>query len=147
MMSTQLPPCPTEVGFTFSKEVSWSSEELIFGAKLLGDENPIHSDLAFAQSTVYEDLIACGPFVSGIHACMLPSYFSKFGGVVGIESTVRYEAPVYAGVPHLLAWVVESIQERTKHGGYVISCTGSIKRPHDGIACVTATGNILLRLG
>jgi acyl dehydratase len=63
-------------------------------ARTMGDANPMHHDEAFATPSRFGGLIACGPHISGLHRCMLPTWFSAKCAVmvIGYGSSDRLKA-------------------------------------------------------
>ena len=132
-----------EPGYCFERELLLTEVEIIAGARFLGDRNPLHNDPLAAAQSRFKGLIACGPHVSGIHACMLPTRCTELGyDVLGTVFTVRYTAPVLAQVRYQLAWTITTVTEH-RNGGHFIDWTGTITNPNTNYNSVEATGQIL----
>lgn len=132
-----------DLGYRFAKALRLSSDEIIAGAQFLDDQNPIHNDPAHFATLRFGGLIACGPHVSGIHACMLPTHCTSLGyNVLGTVFTVRYSAPFHADTLHDLAWTITALAPH-RSGGNIIDWTGTVTNQTSGQSCIEATGQIL----
>ena len=134
---------PLDVGYRFARTLTLSNDEIIAGARFLDDQNPIHNDPVLAAASRFGGLIACGPHVSGIHACMLPTHCTALGyDVLGTVFTVRYTAPIHADILHDLAWTITAITQH-RSGGNLIDWTGTVTNQTSERVCIQATGQIL----
>jgi 3-hydroxybutyryl-CoA dehydratase len=135
---------PLDLGYRFARTLTLSNDEIIAGARFFDDQNPIHNDLTLAATSRFGGLIACGPHVSGIHACMLPTHCTNLGyDVLGTVFTVRYTAPVHADTLHELAWTITAITPH-RSGGNLIDWTGTVTNQTTERVCIEATGQILV---
>lgn len=133
--------CPVRLGLRIEEVIELDSDAIIDGARWLGDRNPLHNDPQAAAVSRFGSLIACGPHVAGVHACMLPTYVSSLGfGVVGIEFTVRYERPVLPDVAHTMWWTVEATESRGRN--WQAFWRGGVDA--NGTRCIAATGSVLI---
>lgn len=134
---------PLDVGYRFARTLSLRNDEIIAGARFLDDKNPIHNDPVLAAASRFGRLIACGPHVSGIHACMLPTHCTALGyDVLGTVFTVRYTAPVDANTQHDLTWTITAITQH-RSGGNLIDWTGTVTNQTNERVCIEATGQTL----
>lgn len=135
---------PLEPGYRIVDTLTLTEDEIISGAKFLNDRNPIHNDPVLAAASRFGGVIACGPHVSGIHACMLPSHCTDLGfDVLGTVFTVRYTAPFHANVLHDLNWAVSAIAPHRSAGNFV-EWTGAVSSRATGVVCIEATGQVLV---
>jgi 3-hydroxybutyryl-CoA dehydratase len=135
------------VGDRIARTVTLSPAELIAGAKFLQDANPLHNDAEVAAKSRFGGLIASGPHIGGIHACMLPTHCNDLGlNVLGTYFTTRYLAPVMVDVEHELAWVVTAIANH-KSGGWLVDWSGTISTfATNPACCVQTTGQLLVSM-
>ena len=133
--------CPVLVGQRIEDVLQLDAPTIIAGAALLGDTNPLHSDIAFATESRFGSLIACGPHAAGLHACMLPTYVTSLGhGVVGVEFTLQYRQPILPDVPYVMWWEVAATEPRGKH--WQVQWFGAV-----GVGdaeSITGTGTVLI---
>ena len=133
-----------EIGYSIQNTLLLTDEEIVNGALFLGDRNPIHNDPSSPATERFGGLIACGPHVSGIHACMLPSHCTALGlDVLGTVFTVRYTVPFRANLLHVLSWVVSAVAPH-RSGGSLIDWNGRVSSQRRGVVCIEATGQILV---
>ncbi len=108
----------------------------------MGDEIPLHTDQAAADNSRFGSLIACGPHVAGVHACIIPTHFARMGvGALGIESSVRYELPIFADVTYSMNWTVQSLASQRRN--WLVALAGDVADLEHGVA-IRATAAILL---
>lgn len=133
-----------EIGYSIQKTLLLTDEEVVNGAVFLGDRNPIHNDPNAPATKRFGGLIACGPHVSGIHACMLPTHCTALGfDVLGTVFTVRYSAPFRANVSHDLSWVVSAVAPH-RSGGSLVNWSGRVACQQTAVVCIEATGQVLV---
>ena len=73
-----------------------SQEEINSYAELLGDKNPIHINLEYAQTTRFKNRIAHGMFVAGLISRVLGTKLPGPGGIY-LSQELYFKLPVYAG--------------------------------------------------
>jgi 3-hydroxybutyryl-CoA dehydratase len=136
---------PLRVGDRIARTLALNAAQLIAGAEFLQDANPLHNDAAVAARSRFGGLIASGPHIGGIHACMLPTHCNHLGlDVLGTYFTTRYVAPVMVDVEHELAWIVTMITPH-KSGGWLVDWTGTISTfAANPVCCVQTTGQLLV---
>lgn len=133
--------CPVEVGQRIEDVLRLDAPTIIAGAELLGDKNPLHSDVAAARASRFGSLIACGPHAAGIHACMLPTYVSSLGhGVVGVDFTLQYRQPILPDVEYVMWWEVSATEPRGQH--WLATWFGAVGV--GGVESITGTGSVLI---
>lgn len=143
---------PLRPGDVIRRTITLSEDDIRAGADFLDDQNPIHRDADAAGR--FGRVIACGPHIGGIHACMLPTHCASIGlDVLGTTFTTRYVGPVYAGIEHELTWTVTGATAH-RSGGYLVDWEGEVRRmeassPSDapvggGAACILTTGQVLI---
>ena len=79
---------------TYTKTVS--EGDIVKFAEISGDDNPVHLDQAFAETTMFKGRIAHGmlsaAFISTVIGTKLPGY-----GTIYMSQTLRFKAPVKIG--------------------------------------------------
>ena len=133
--------CPVALGQRVEADLTLDAGSIIAGAVLMRDRNPLHNDVIAASASRFGSLIACGPHAAGIHACMLPSYFTDLGlGVVGIEFTVRYLHPVLPDTKYSMWWELAAVEARGSN--WRTDWIGAIE--NDATPAISATGSVLV---
>jgi acyl dehydratase len=133
--------CPFVVGEFVETTMAFTNQDILEGARFMNDRNPLHNDVGFAASTRFGALIACGPHISGLHSCMLPTWFSQQCAVLGVEFTTRYLAPVFADREYTMRWEIVAI---TPGGsGYSLNATGVVT--NDRAVAISSEATLLLK--
>lgn len=131
-----------EIGETFSREVHFDAAGIAAFAAACGDTNPLHRDAAYAASTRFGGIIACGPHVTSLLMAMTASHFASRGPGVGLGFTFRLRSAVHAGETVVMRWRVTDVTAKASLGGRIVHLEGEVVRP-DGTVAVTATGEAL----
>jgi acyl dehydratase len=135
---------PFDIGYAFHEAGRWTETELMIGARFLGDRNPLHNDVEAARAGRFGRLISCGPHISGLHACLLPTHCTELGlDVVGTSFTTRYTAPVFADVDYTLAWEVIGVKSH-RSGGKLVDWIGAVSKRESKRSSIEATGQVLI---
>src|SRR3954447_14902448 len=127
----------------FSSVVTLTPETVSAFSTAAGDDNPLHHDAAFAASTRYGGIIASGTHTSALLLALTASHFSKRGAVIGLEFTVRFRRPIYAGETIVLEWLVVKVTPNIKLNGEIVDMVGRVKA-QDGQTAVGAEGRVLV---
>ncbi|MEM7008603.1 MAG: MaoC family dehydratase [Thermodesulfobacteriota bacterium] len=117
---------PLEVGFTFEKPITFSTQEISTFAKLCGDLNPLHHDPERAKSSRYGGIIACGPHTSAVYLSTMTAFLApKYLGI-GIKSEFEFCKPIYPNIELTIKWVVRTIIPKPRLHGYIVVSEGGI---------------------
>ena len=127
----------------FSSVVTLTPETVSAFSTAAGDDNPLHHDAAFAASTRYGRIIASGTHTSALLLALTASHFSKRGAVIGLEFTVRFRRPIYAGETIVLEWLVVKVTPNEKLRGEIVELRGRIQG-QDGKTSLGAKGRVLV---
>jgi len=97
---------------TYTKTVT--EDDIVKFAEISGDDNPVHLDQAFAETTMFKGRIAHGmlsaAFISTVIGTKLPGY-----GTIYMSQTLRFKAPVRIGdTVSAIATVTELIPEKRR---------------------------------
>jgi 3-hydroxybutyryl-CoA dehydratase len=96
----------TYPGERFSSEMALTPDAVSAYASSVGDNNPMHHDPAFAQSTRFGRMIASGTHTTALLLGLTASHFSKRGAMLGLEFWVRFRRAVFADERITLEWLV-----------------------------------------
>jgi 3-hydroxybutyryl-CoA dehydratase len=127
----------------FSQEVTLTSASIAEFARLVGDDNPIHYDAAYASQTRFGGVIASGTHTTALLLALTASYFSKRGAMVGMEFWQRFRRPVFPDEKIKLEWLVVRVTADPARRGDIVDLRGRIKTP-DGRTAVGAKGRVLV---
>lgn len=79
----------------FSKAVT--AEDILKFAEVSGDNNPLHSDAAYAARTRFKQPIAHGMFGAGIISAALGTQLAPTSVVIYMAQNLQFRGPVMAG--------------------------------------------------
>lgn len=79
----------------FSKAVT--AEDILKFAEVSGDNNPLHSDAAYAARTRFKQPIAHGMFGAGIISAALGTKLAPTSVVIYMAQNLQFRGPVIAG--------------------------------------------------
>ncbi|KAA0595661.1 acyl dehydratase [Azospirillum lipoferum] len=127
----------------FSCEVALSLSEVTKFADSVGDNNPIHHDIAYAATTRFGRPTASGPHATSLLLALTASHFSKKGAMLGLEFWIRFRRPIYADETIRLEWLVRKVAWNEKLRGEIVDLRGRIKG-QDGKTSLAAKGRVLL---
>lgn len=91
-----------------------------------GDQNPLHSDPAYAATTRYTRLVACAPHYTSLLMGLVSSEISREGPGVALEFTFNLLRPVLAGDTITLNWEVVDVMRTPRLDGEMVSLSGRV---------------------
>jgi acyl dehydratase len=133
------------VGVRFGDDVLVTDRHLVDGARLIGDYNPLHVDLDFAERSLFG-----GPILHGVVTSALMS--APFGNLVAgtavgyLEHNARFLAPVRAGDTLRITWTVVALTPKPARGGGIVGAECEARNQHD-VVVATATGKMMVGEG
>lgn len=130
------------VGDTFASTVTITETHLVLSAGLLADTNPLHVDEEFARRSRFGGRILHGMMTSAIMGGPVGMHFHGTA-VAYLEHNARFLAPVRPGDTLTIAWTVDALVEKPKHGAGVVELSGSATN-QDGVVAALATGKIMV---
>ncbi len=110
-------------------------------AGLLGDDNPVHLDAAYAAGTRFGRPIAHGMLAAGL----IPTIFgAQIPGALYVSQSLRFKRPVYVGDEVVARVTVKAVRGGGGGGGAAPSAAdaggSAIARPSPSAAAASATG-------
>jgi acyl dehydratase len=121
----------------FTHKFQFSQEEVNAFAKVTGDNNPVHTDAAYAAKTMFKKPI--------MHGMLSASLFSKvFGtlfpgeGTIYLKQSLSFLKPMYVDTPYEAVFTVKEVI-KDKNRAVVETL---IKNP-DGLVCTSGEATIL----
>ena len=130
------------VGDTFSRSVTITDTHLVMSAGLLGDFNPLHVDDALARKSRFGGRILHGMMTSAIMGGPVGMHFHGTA-VAYLEHNARFLAPVRPGDTLAIAWTIDALIPKPRHGAGIVEMTGSATN-QDGVVTTQATGKIMV---
>jgi acyl dehydratase len=87
---------PPEIGATATLSRTFTSDDVESFARISGDRNPLHFDVAFAARTRVERLVVQGGLTTGLFNALVAMQLPGPGSVF-LHQEWDYPAPVYIG--------------------------------------------------
>jgi acyl dehydratase len=132
------------VGETFSRTVTLDARTIHEFALAAGDHNPLHHDVAFAESTRFGGIIASGTHYVALIMGLVASHFTALGHTAaGLEFSFQLKKPVRAGDTITLTWTVAEITPKESLKGDILTLNGTITT-QDGVVVLTCIGKIVV---
>ena len=130
------------VGATFSTTLTVTETHLVLGAGLIGDFNPHHVDESYARGTRFGTRILHGMLAGAVMGAPLGMHFHGTA-VAYLEHNARFLAPVRPGDTLAIAWTIDALIPKPRHGAGIVELTGSATN-QDGVVTTQATGKIMV---
>lgn len=132
------------LGETFEQVLTLSAAEISAMATRLGDHNPIHHDAAYASTTRFGGIIACGPHISGLLMALTATHFAPRGGVLGLHFHMHFRAATYPDRALVLRWEVVAVEAKASLGGEIVTLHGTVTEQESGKLVMRGEGQVLL---
>lgn len=127
----------------FTKSVQLNFPEVSAFARMVGDENPLHHDAAYAAQTRFKRPLACGGQLVAQMMGFLASHYAARGNVIGHDVKFRLHQPVFAEELIALSWQVEEITPAPHLKGDVVVLRGQIHNEAGKVA-MSAKARVLV---
>ena len=83
-------------GMTASSSKTISDQDINLFIEVSGDDNPVHSDPAYAATTQFKGRIAHGMLTTSVMSSALSNKLPGYGSIL-LDVSARFKAPVYPG--------------------------------------------------
>ena len=130
------------VGYTFGTEILFPEKDIVAGANLIGDANPIHHHSHHTNDRI-NGIIASGSHVSAVFSALIPTHFSQYGQVLGLNMSFEFRSPVYPERRYNMSWTVSDEEWSGKLKGNLYSLDGKVA-DLDAKMALTGKATILL---
>lgn len=130
------------VGDTFGSTVTITETHLVQGAGYVADFNPLHVDEAFARKSRFGGRILHGMLTSALMGGPVGMHFHGTA-IAYLEHNARFLAPVRPGDTLAIAWTIDALIPKPRHGAGIVEMTGSATN-QDGVVTTQATGKIMV---
>ena len=132
------------VGESFDRVVTIDEASIKTFADTYGDENPLHHDPAYAATTRFGAIIACGPHYTALLFSVAATYFSRASSMVGLEFNIKFVAAVKAGTTVRLVWRVTEVNPKPSLNGSIVTIEGEVIDVATETVAMRATGKVLV---
>jgi len=122
--------------------VRWTREEIVAFAELVGDQNPMHHDEAYAAQTRFGGLIASGCQTVAAMLAICGSQATKDDPGVGLEFSIKLLGAARPDDEISMRWEVVSVEQSERPRGTLVTLRGEAAGS-DGRPILSATGKTL----
>jgi acyl dehydratase len=129
-------------GYSFFNKKTFSECELKKMATNCGDMNFIHHDNDLAAKTRFSGIIASGSAIAALFSAMIPTHFSEFSPILGLEMSFKFPAPIKPDVEILMTWEISDTSNK-KDSSLILNLNGVITDKTETVL-VAATAQIIL---
>ena len=131
------------IGESFEHTETLNEETISAFAHLIGDLNPLHHDRMAAAASRFGGIIASGPHCASILLSQVANYFSRSTSMVGLEFSLKFQAPARPGDVLRFRWEVIDVAWNEKIRGDIVSLAGSVCNSA-GTELLTSQGKVLV---
>lgn len=121
------------VGQSASYAKTITEADIVLFAGITGDDNPIHINQEFAESTMFKGRIAHGMFCAGLISCVAGTRLPG-PGVVYVDQNLKFRAPVRIGDTVTATLTIREINLERRRVVCDTACTVKGKTVVDGQA-------------
>src|SRR5258706_5762554 len=114
------------VGQKFCHQKVLTQEAISAFAREAGDMNPLHHDPAYAATTRYTRVVACGGQYSALFLGLAAQELSGYGHPLSTEASFSFLRPVLANDTLTITWEIVDVLQTGLYGGPVGSISGKI---------------------
>ena len=135
-------------GEQITKTMRYSRDDIARFARLSGDENPLHTDVALAQRARFGEIIASGQQTAAALMGLLATHFSRADDglarqMLCLNMNFAFKEPVFAEQDITLLWRVSAVTPNAKLLGLIANLDGHASVVK-GKRAVVARGTILV---
>ena len=131
------------IGESFEHTETLSEETISAFAHLIGDLNSLHHDRMAATASRFGGIIASGPHCASILLSQVANHFSRSTSMVGLEFSLKFQAPARPGEILRFRWEVIDVAWNEKLRGDIVSLAGSVCNSA-GAEILTSQGKVLV---
>jgi len=131
------------IGESFERTEALDEETISAFARSIGDLNPLHHDRLAAGASRFGGVIASGPHYASILLALAATYFSRSTSMVGLEFSLKFQAPARPGDALRFRWEVIDVAWNEKLKGDIVSLAGSVWNSA-GTELLTSQGKVLV---
>jgi acyl dehydratase len=132
---------PFEVGQVLETEIVFTPETVSTFSRMSGDENPLHHDAAWAQSTRFGGLIASGTQTTATLFGSIAKHIFPQSASLALECSFKLRKAVPADATTTARWTVMSLTNNASLAGKIATLEGALLGA-DGTVYVEARAKI-----
>ena len=131
---------PIAVGDTFEHRFSFTAENIVEMATLLGDTNPVHH----VPSPQFGVVIASGAHIAGLVMAFGAAQITDRAPSLGRTWGIRFRAPVLAGDTLHMVWRITAVEPHRRGAMITLVGQGTVERDDERIVAITTDGTAIL---
>ncbi|HEY7909821.1 MAG TPA: MaoC family dehydratase [Thermomicrobiales bacterium] len=131
---------PIAVGDTFEHRFSFTAENIVAMATLLGDTNPVHH----TPSPQFGVVIASGAHIAGLVMAFGAAQITDRAPSLGRTWGIRFRAPVLAGDTLHMVWRITAVEPHRRGPMITLAGEGTVERGGERIVAITTDGTAIL---
>jgi acyl dehydratase len=131
---------PIAVGDTFEHRFSFTAENIVAMATLLGDTNPVHH----TPSPQFGVVIASGAHIAGLVMAFGAAQITNRAPSLGRTWGIRFRAPVLAGDTLHMVWRITAVEPHRRGPMITLAGEGTVERGGERIVAITTDGTAIL---
>ena len=97
-----------ETGQVYTHRFQFSQQQVNAFAELSGDTNPIHTDAAYAATTIFRKPIIHGFLSGSVFSKVLGTLFPG-EGTIYLKQSMEFKAPLFVDIPYEAVFTVKEI--------------------------------------
>jgi 3-hydroxybutyryl-CoA dehydratase len=131
---------PIAIGDTFEHRFSFTAENIVAMATLLGDTNPVHH----VPSPQFGVVIASGAHIAGLVMAFGAAQITNRAPSLGRTWGIRFRAPVLAGDTLHMVWRITAVEPHRRGAMITLVGEGTVERDDERIVAITTDGTAIL---
>jgi acyl dehydratase len=128
------------VGDTFEGDFTFTTENIMRMATLLGDTNPVHH----VPSLPFGVVIASGAHIAGLVMAFGAAWITDRAPSLGRTWGIRFRAPVLAGDTLHMVWRIMAVEPHRRGPMITLAGEGIVERDGERIVAITTDGTAIL---
>jgi acyl dehydratase len=125
-----------KTGDTYSEKVVFTRDMADAFLKIIGDANPIHTDIEAAKKAGYSGIVVNGMFAASMFDRVFGSVFPGYG-TINMQRELTFIRPVFLGQEYMMLCEVTEID-----GGGGIGIIKLMLKDVKGRSCITGTAKL-----
>jgi acyl dehydratase len=122
---------------TYTHEFQYSQDEVNRFAEVTGDKNPVHTDAAYAATTMFKRPIMHGMLGAALFSKVFGTLFPG-EGTIYLKQSLNFLKPMYAGTPYECVFTVKEIQSDKNR-----AIVETVIKDKEGKICTTGEATVM----
>ena len=128
-----------QIGAYADCEHVFVQEDVNIFAKICGDDNPLHTDVAIASESMFKGTIVHGILVSSLFSTL---FGRSLHGAVYVNQTLSFRKPIHVGTK--VKATMKILQKGHVRSGHLLTCSTTVEIISSGKLAVEGEAQCLL---